>query len=45
VEFVSDDEVVILLAHQDCYGPGVWAAATKAGASQYIPVQADGGGG
>jgi len=45
VEFVSDDEVVILLAHQDCYGPGVWAAATKAGASRYIPVQGDGCGG
>ena len=45
VEFVSDDEVVILLAHQDCYGPGVWAAVTKAGESHYIPVQGDGCGG
>lgn len=45
VQFASDDEVVILLAHQDCYGPGVWAAATKSGASHYIPVQGDGCGG
>jgi hypothetical protein len=45
VEFASDDEVVVLLAHQDCYGPGVWAAVTKNGASHYIPVQGDGCGG
>jgi hypothetical protein len=45
VQFVSDDEVVIELAHQDCYGPGVWAAVTKAGASHYIPVKGDGCGG
>jgi hypothetical protein len=45
VQFVSADEVVILLAHQDCHGPGVWAAATRAGASHYIPVQGDGCGG
>ncbi len=45
VEFVSDDEVVILLAHQDCYGPGIWTAVTKAGASHYIPVKGDGCGG
>jgi hypothetical protein len=45
VEFVSDDEVVIDLGHQDCYGPGVWVAVTKAGASHYVPVQGDGCGG
>jgi hypothetical protein len=45
VEFVSDDEVVVLLAHQDCYGPGVWAAVTKSGASHYVPVHGDGCGG
>jgi hypothetical protein len=45
LEFVSDDEVAVLLAHQDCYGPGVWVAATKAGGSHYIPVQGDGCGG
>jgi hypothetical protein len=45
LQFVSDDEVVIDLAHQDCYGPGVWAAVTKAGASHYIPVKGDGCGG
>jgi hypothetical protein len=45
VQFVSDSEVVIDLGHQDCYGPGVWVAATKAGASHYIPVQGDGCGG
>jgi hypothetical protein len=45
VQFASSDEVVIDLAHQDCYGPGVWAAATKAGVSHYIPVQGDGCGG
>jgi hypothetical protein len=45
MEFVSDDEVVVLLAHQDCYGPGVWVAVTTAGASHYIPVKGDGCGG
>lgn len=45
VQFASDDEVVILLAHQDCYGPGVWAAVSKSGASYYIAVQGDGCGG
>jgi hypothetical protein len=45
VQFASDDEVVVLLAHQDCYGTGVSAAVTKSGASHYIPVQGDGCGG
>jgi hypothetical protein len=42
VHFVSDDEVVIDLGHQDCYGPGVWVAVNKAGASHYVAVQGDG---
>jgi hypothetical protein len=45
VHFVSDDEVVIDLGHQDCYGPGVWVDANKAGASHYVAVQGDGCGG
>ena len=45
VQFASSDEVVVLLAHQDCYGPGVRVAVTKGGTSHYVAVQGDGCGG
>jgi hypothetical protein len=45
VQFASDDEVVVDVGHQDCYGPGVWVAVSKTGASHYIPVNGDGCGG